>query len=331
MTPRPLYIAAFDTDVPCASVYARRGLYSSQFRLLLRAAAERLQGHVSLSGQQSLDVQVIAFDVVGGSFPPFEWLRTDSGFTIEQGHHPQITGPIDAILVTGAAAAAYDDIPWIHALRTYIQKVYTEYPLVKIFGSCFGHQLIAQALLGDETGSIRERNAVSVKRSEGYEMGVHPIFLHPEFQFRFSPLHPFSWERPFRIQLIHGDAVFPTQEQAADRPLMRVSLPEPWINIGSSAACQIQGLYKPGSVLTLQGHFEFDTFATTALCQEFGRRHHWSPEVLASYIEQIERDPEDDSKAAAEAVLLFFAGEDCAMDGGVTNCEHMKNVGQHKE
>ncbi|PLB48465.1 hypothetical protein P170DRAFT_448158 [Aspergillus steynii IBT 23096] len=331
MTPRPLYIAALDTDVPCPPVYAQRGLYSSQFRVLLRAAAERLQERFSPTGQQSIDVQVTAFDVVGGSFPPFECLRTDSSFSTEQVHHRPTPGPIDAILVTGAAAAAYNDVPWIHALRTYIQKVYTEYPLVKIFGSCFGHQLIAQALLGDETGSICERKAVSVERSEGYEMGVHTISLHPDFQSRFSPLDPFSWERPFRIQLIHGDAVFPTQGRAAERPPTRVCLPEPWINIGSSAACQIQGLYKPGQVLTLQGHFEFDAFATIALCQEFGRRHHWSPEVLASCIEEIERSPEDDSRAAAEVVLLFLAGRDCAMDGGPTKCERTNNLGRNKE
>jgi GMP synthase - Glutamine amidotransferase domain len=93
-------------------------------------------------------------------------------------------------------------------------------------------------------------------------------------------------------------------------------LPEPWLNIGSSIKCPIQGLYKPGHVLTLQGHFEFDAFATAELCHKFANQFNWPADLLASHLENIRRsvvpgkDDDDDSKIAAEAVLLFFAGED---------------------
>ncbi|KAJ5349062.1 uncharacterized protein N7506_002315 [Penicillium brevicompactum] len=97
-------------------------------------------------------------------------------------------------------------------------------------------------------------------------------------------------------------------------------LPEPWLNVGSSLKCPIQGLYQPDRVLTLQGHFEFDAFATAELCYKFASQFGWSQEVLDAHLESIRRsvrpgrEDEDDSKVAAEAVLLFFAGEDVRVD-----------------
>ena len=103
-----------------------------------------------------------------------------------------------------------------------------------------------------------------------------------------------------------------------------VPLPTPWMNIGSSMLCPIQGLYYPGRVLSYQGHFEFDTFTNRELCGEFGRRNNWTAPVVAAYIQQIERalvpgqeEEDDDSKVAAEVVLLFFAGEDQELKGSV--------------
>jgi GMP synthase-like glutamine amidotransferase len=195
--------------------------------------------------------------------------------------------------------------------------VHTNYPLVKIFGSCFGHQVIAQALFSESARSAPAASTFHVEHSmQGFEMGIQPITLDPSFTANFPPLVSPS---PFRIQLIHGDQVVPTPEAtaaAANAGKTQVSLPAPWMNIGSSAACPIQGLYNPGRVLSYQGHFEFDTFVNRELCQEFGRRANWSTADVASYVEHIERslvpgqDDDDDSKAAAEAVLLFFAGED---------------------
>jgi hypothetical protein len=88
------------------------------------------------------------------------------------------------------------------------------------------------------------------------------------------------------------------------------------MNIGTSAACPIQGLYYPGRILTYQGHFEFDTFVNSELSREFGRRQGWPQAVVDEYERQINvsrvagKDDDDDSKAAAEAVVLFFAGID---------------------
>ncbi|KAJ5321501.1 hypothetical protein N7476_004503 [Penicillium atrosanguineum] len=310
-----VHIAVLETDVPGQAVYVKRGLYSSQFRVLLTAAAERLNQNPGNLKHGPIDVRVTAFDVVGGLLPHLEELRTES-HTCNGTDCSKSPRPIDAILVTSAAAAAYDDLHWIPALESFIQTVHNKYPLVKMFGSCFGHQLIGQALLEKSPSLILKELSTkfSVQAQPIHEIGVQSITLHPAFASRFAPLARFKQREPFRLQLIHGDVVAPSPLPLKEAELLNACLPEPWINIGSTGKCLIQGLYYPGRVLTLQGHFEFDAFATAELCLQFSRKFAWPSDLLASHLDGIWRaswnGEEDDSKVAAEAVLLFFAGED---------------------
>ncbi|CAG8921645.1 unnamed protein product [Penicillium salamii] len=305
-----IHVAALDADVPCLSVYKERGLYSSMFRNLLQNAAQRLNKSQE-PHENGLSVHITAFDAVGGSLPLLETLRRSNSEP-----HAGPLGPIDAILITGSGFSAYEDRPWIQQLKAFIQTVYNEYPDVKIFGSCFGHQIVAQALLS--TGVEANSTYHTEHWSAGYEMGIQPITLDPAFTARFPPL---ARATPFRIQLIHGDQVVPTPAALAAGP---VSLPAPWSNIGSSAQCAIQGFYNPGRVLTFQGHFEFDRFVNSETMHEFARRGSWPASDIASYQEQINRsavagkEDDDDAKAAAEAVLLFLAGDRVVSNGLMT-------------
>ncbi|KAJ5432321.1 uncharacterized protein N7458_011477 [Penicillium daleae] len=312
-----IHVAVLDTDVPCASIYIKRGLYSSQFRVLLQAAAERINKHANINPQDGpLAVHVTAFDVVGGSLPPLNALRTTPRTSTES--HIGPFSAIDAIIITGSGASAYDQIPWITELQSFIQTVYTDYPLVKLFGACFGHQLIAQALLSTPTSHVPLTNTFNVQPAQtGFEVGIHPITLDPSFTAQFPSLARTASKGPLRLQLIHGDQVLPTPQAVAaatSTGQTSVSLPAPWMSIGKSAACPVQGLYNPGRVLTYQAHVEFDTFVTGELAREFGRRMGWSFDVVAGYLDRINeawvpgQDDDDDSKAAAEAVVLFFAG-----------------------
>ncbi|KAE8163562.1 class I glutamine amidotransferase-like protein [Aspergillus tamarii] len=298
------HIAVLDTDVPVPAVYSARGLYSSQFRHLLQSAAARL----SEAGRK-ISIFTSAYDVVGGSFPPLESLRTtkrSEACSNENGTPNPLAQPIDGILITGAAAGAYDTsiYPWIKPLESWIQKVYTQYPHVKFFGSCFGHQIIAQALLSTSAPQCAPGPAMKVELCpDGRETGLVPIDLTPEFVASFPEVVERlpGARKQMRLQMIHGDWVVPVAGPNAE-------LPAGWVNVGSTALCPVQGLYCPGRVLTYQGHFEFDVFVNRETCLAFGRRLKWSEEETAHYVGLIEGGEDDDSKVAAEVVATFFCG-----------------------
>ncbi|KAF7591635.1 hypothetical protein BBP40_001274 [Aspergillus hancockii] len=305
-----LHIAILDTDVPVPAVYSARGLYSSQFRHLLQSAAARLSdaGH-------KISIYTTAYDVLGGSLPPLASLRTtrrgEASSNENESQNP-LAQPVDGILITGAAAGAYDTAiyPWIKPLESYIQTVYHQFPHVKWFGSCFGHQIIAQALLSTSAPHCPPGPAVKVEISpNGHEMGLVPIALSPTFMSSFPGLGEklAGPQKQMRLQMIHGDWVVPATGAATPD----AELPTGWVNIGSTEKCPIQGLYYPGRTLTYQGHFEFDAFVNRETCLAFGRRLGWSEEVTGRYVGLIEGEgEEDDSKVAAEVVMMFFVGLD---------------------
>ncbi|NCX77244.1 MAG: hypothetical protein EBW94_01125 [Proteobacteria bacterium] len=69
-----------------------------------------------------------------------------SEFDVMHGEYPQDLNSIDLFIITGSRADAYADIPWINDLKAFINKLNAEKK--NLFGVCFGHQIIAQALGG---------------------------------------------------------------------------------------------------------------------------------------------------------------------------------------
>lgn len=293
-----MHVAVLDTDVPVPQVYAKHGLYGTRFRTLLQAAAARLKQTGMIP--DTTIVHTTAYDACHGVYPAEQNLRTSpNGGDVNT---------IDAILITGSVKAIYDGEPWMDVLQQYIQHVFDRYPLVKIFGSCFGHQAIADVLL---RGSVRVE-----KCPMGHEAGIVPIALDERFcQAVPHVVAPRQNDesgnkrrknRLLRLQLVHGDWVVPKEYPAGG------ALPPPWLNLGSTEMCPVHGLYYPGRVLTLQGHFEFDSSVNSQTVRDFGARLGWESSVLDSWLQQINisaregRDDDDDSQAAAEVVLLFF-------------------------
>lgn len=263
LAPSPYHIAVLNCDriVP-ASRAAYGQLYSERFAAVLTAAADRLGMH----GR----VRFSAYDVPEGEYP--------------------VPSAIDGIIMPGAIAATYDSDPWIAVLRTYLQRVYRDYPKVRMFGACFGHQLICEALLGPHGARV-------IPNPQGYEIGVESIKVNPAV-VRHAPWLELggrgdSGELELRMQLCHGDVVAP------------LSVPDGWICIGSTPKCAVQGLLEPSRVLTFQFHFEFDSHMMADFLKHFfAQDSRFSDKALRQAFERIRAD--DDADLVAEWVVRFF-------------------------
>jgi GMP synthase-like glutamine amidotransferase len=266
VSPLVLRIAMLNADTPVPNVIEGRGpSYGHIFHELLSQSAARVA--------PGLSVEAEIFDV-------------------HHGIYPESLKHFDAIIVSGSGASSYEDKDWIKQLDAYIAKVYLEQPHVKLFGSCFGHQIICQSLL-------REYGIYVEKDPKGMEMGVHTVQLEQDFLKalgdRQSAFPQITDNSTLRLQFIHGDHVKIPEGH---------SLPTKWLSMGQTKHCAFQGAYEPNHVLTYQGHFEFDRFINTETCKTFGKLSGWDPQFIATSVEAMNKD--DDSKTAADMVMRFF-------------------------
>ncbi|UPL02921.1 hypothetical protein LCI18_013855 [Fusarium solani-melongenae] len=260
---RLLRIAVLRCFTVPPSIAKKRGQFDSLFASWLKTAVEARNS--KQPADCLVDVEISGFDVVNTA------------------EFPTSLDDLDGIIITGSTASASDDEIWIQRLSAFLRDVYETKPAVKIFGGCFGHQLVCQTLLG--------RHGVHVgKNPQGWEIGVHKIHLTPEFIAHF-PEQLKDMEMSF--QFLHQDVV------SRDGPL-----PEGWIDMGRSELCQSQGVLNPGRVLTYQGHPEFDQFinkGSTLSLVESGEVDENKKHSVLSLI-----DREDTRILAGEVVIEFF-------------------------
>ncbi|KII87858.1 hypothetical protein PLICRDRAFT_42374 [Plicaturopsis crispa FD-325 SS-3] len=214
---KPTRIALLVCDTPNPVVVAAHGEYPSIFTTLLRAS---LPQDVTPEAAFVLD----AYDVV------------------HKMEYPSDAAEYDAILLTGSAASAYENLEWINRLVAYVASVINSQPQVKVIGICFGHQIVGRAL-----------GAECVPNDGKWEVGVTPVQMSDEGKRIFGV-------DTLNIQQMHRDHV-PT-------------LPSSCRLLGSTATSYNQGMVRyadadPSSiqVLTLQGHPEFTTSIVNAIVE----------------------------------------------------------------
>jgi GMP synthase-like glutamine amidotransferase len=131
----------------------------------------------------------------------------------------------DLWVITGSKCGVYEDHPWIPPLVRFIQLAKDTGK--KIFGICFGHQIIAKALGGEV-----------FKSDKGWGVGLHNYPLQP---------WPPKLEKPpthFSINAYHQDQVIKAPDEA--------------YLLGGSEFCPQAALWYPGFGISFQGHPEFD-------------------------------------------------------------------------
>jgi len=104
---------------------------------------------------------------------------------------------------------------------------------VRIIGVCFGHQILGRAL------------GLPVCRNEiAWEISVTPMSLTPTGQRLFKANQKSNM---LSLMQMHRDIV------RVEGP----ELPDSIENLGSTDVCHLQGLYKQGKFIAVQGHPEF--------------------------------------------------------------------------
>ncbi|KAI4917327.1 hypothetical protein J4E90_003834 [Alternaria incomplexa] len=276
---RNLRICMLNADAPVPVVAAERApTYGRIFHQLLSSAAANTKSPCA-----SLD-------------PTIQITSTD--FDVTKNEYPSSIAEFDAVIISGSANSAYDELLWIRKLARWTKETYERHPRVKIFGSCFGHQLVCQALLEDYGVKVE-------KHPEGWELGVKEISLHRQFYHALVENKEGKDDmnvKKMRLQFVHHDHVVVPDVEA---------LPGSWTTLGRTQHCANQGMYEPGRVLTFQGHFEFDRFINSETIKYFFP--NWQPKVLEETLDAIDAD--DDSVAAAGVVLKFFLDDSAKKHG----------------
>lgn len=127
---------------------------------------------------------------------------------------------------------AHDDLPWTNKLVEFVKTILAQ-DRIRIIGVCYGHQILGRAL-GMEVG----------RNEKGWEISVLPMDLTPTGQRLIK-----ANLKPNKLSLLqmHRDIV---KVGAAE-------LPDGIENLGTSNVCELQGMYKKGRFISVQGHPEY--------------------------------------------------------------------------
>lgn len=304
---RCLRVAMLNADTSVPNVYANLGTFGDILHQKILAAAERTYDGLSI---------------------------VHSVYNVVTGEYPDSLNDWDAVFITASAASSYDNEAWIQTLEEYVVMVYKTHPEIKIFGSCFGHHIICQALLKDHGVHV-------AKRPSGWEIGVSPVEFTNEFREAFDhagyksakdsclrlpnrlPTPETESEddgdktpcfleggahmvpKSAYLEFVHADEVV--------LPSPNFSLPEPWTLLGSTEHCKVPGIYQLGRVFTLQGHFEFDTFKSQETMRIFGADEASNPQPDKGPEAGKASRPEFDGPEAVVDILVQFLAEGWAV------------------
>lgn len=289
-------VAMLNADTSTPNVYGGLGTFGDILQRVLAAAAPQ--------AQKGLSIRHSVYNVVDGQYP-------------------ESLDDVDAIVITASAASSYDDQYWIKALERYVVMLFRQHRRIKMFGSCFGHHLICQALLRDCGLRVE-------KHPDGWEIGISEVLFTEDFRQAFDRCESMGDSSEQHCNRSFGRLPSPAEDDEseddnltchqpmaistpakarlqfvhADQVSCHSPLPKPWKLVGSTEHCAIQGVYLPGRVLTLQGHFEFDKFDNRDTMKIFGASSGAEP---GSSAKKEAADGEDDGEVVAEMVVRFLS------------------------
>ena len=177
------------------------------------------------------------FQHIAGDYPEMFGALWGASFNlipydICNGIWPTSLDDCDAYVCTGSRWSVYEDVAWIHALKTFVRR---SYQVGKPFiGICFGHQMMAEALGG------------KVEKSDyGWGVGIQTVEI----------IKPEAWMQPpqtaLKLHYMHQDQV--------------TRLPENSVVLGCSEHCPVAAFRVGNTMLGIQAHPEFTNEYSAAL------------------------------------------------------------------
>ena len=149
------------------------------------------------------------------------------------GEFPANLDECDGYLTSGSAGSVNDDVAWVRKLEEFVRLLDAE--RAKLFGICFGHQMIAKALGGE----------VHVA-DQGWGVGVHEVTIVEHQPWMDPPANSY--------QVINSH-----QEQITKLPVGATVL-------ASTPHCPV-AMFRCGSLVGIQGHPEFPKDYAAALLE----------------------------------------------------------------
>jgi GMP synthase (glutamine-hydrolysing) len=202
--------------------------------------------------------------------PPFQgprWLPPGTRCTVVKAAREPLPANLDGfthLVLSGSTWSILDDRPEAKAASGLVREAVTRG--VPVLGICYGHQLLARALLGRD----------HVGRAPVPEMGWLPVTFPESAREWFFPL-----PNPFRVFVGHFDEVR--------------DLPPDWRVIARTGACAVHGMVNERlKVVGFQFHPEMD-LETGNLC--FGADRD-GLERRGFDVDAILRDARDDGSGA---------------------------------
>lgn len=191
-------------------------------------------------------------------------------FDVEAGELPARPEDCLAYLVTGSSAGVYDPLPWIGALKGFLQAAKGRAGLV---GVCFGHQVMAEAFGGQV-----------IKSPKGWGVGLQA----------YEVAEPQPWmdgAAPIALAASHQD---------------QVEVPPPGARIVAASAFTPFGMLAYGDqpAFSIQLHPEFEPAYARALI-EARRGSRYTDEQADAAVASYEAP--DDSRRVAGWINAFLA------------------------
>lgn len=176
---------------------------------------------------------------------------------------------IDGLILSGSRFTSYDNDPWILRTIELVKLAYANN--VKLVGICFGHQLIARALGG--TVALNPK---------GWEIAVTTATIKCEL------LPPTM--TTLRLQQMHRDIV-----DVAPRGAQVC---------GGNEICEVQSMYEPNKLFTVQGHPEFNADTVKTVLKL--RMDQNIVPIDYGTDAMVRADLEHDGLAVGAAIIKFF-------------------------